>query len=62
MERRRVLQHMTVEQNLIIGGHMFPSAQAMRQAMDSVYEAIPRLAELRKRRPAICQAASSRCW
>ncbi len=49
MEGRRVLQHMTVEQNLIIGGHMFPSAQAMRQAMDSVYEAIPRLAELRKR-------------
>jgi branched-chain amino acid transport system ATP-binding protein len=40
---------MTVEQNLIIGGHMFPSAQAMRRAMDSVYEAIPRLADLRKR-------------
>ncbi len=49
MEGRRVLQHMTVEQNLIIGGHMFPSAQAMRRAMDSVYQAIPRLAELRKR-------------
>jgi len=49
MEGRRVLQHMTVEQNLIIGGHMFPSAQAMRRAMDSVYEAIPRLADLRKR-------------
>jgi branched-chain amino acid transport system ATP-binding protein len=49
MEGRRVLQHMTVEQNLIIGGHMFPSAQAMRRAMNSVYEAIPRLAELRKR-------------
>ncbi len=49
MEGRRVLQHMTVEQNLIIGGHMFPSTQAMRRAMDSVYQAIPRLAELRKR-------------
>ncbi|MGD9549575.1 MAG: ABC transporter ATP-binding protein [Burkholderiaceae bacterium] len=49
MEGRRVLQHMTVEQNLIIGGHMFPSAGAMRQALERVYEAIPRLADLRKR-------------
>ena len=32
MEGRRVLPHMTVEQNLIIGGHMFKSAAAMRQA------------------------------
>jgi len=49
MEGRRVLQHMTVEQNLIIGGHMFPSARAMRAALERVYEAIPRLADLRKR-------------
>lgn len=49
MEGRRVLPHMTVEQNLIIGGHMFKSAAAMRQALAAVYEAIPRLAELRKR-------------
>ena len=49
LEGRRVLQHMTVEQNLIIGGHMFPSASAMRQALERVYEAIPRLADLRKR-------------
>lgn len=49
MEGRRVLQHMTVEQNLIIGGHMFPSTSAMRQALERVYEAIPRLADLRKR-------------
>lgn len=49
LEGRRVLQHMTVEQNLIIGGHMFPSASAMRQALERVYEAIPSLADLRKR-------------
>jgi branched-chain amino acid transport system ATP-binding protein len=35
MEGRRVLPHMTVEQNLIIGGHMFPVGAAMRQALDS---------------------------
>jgi len=49
MEGRRVLPHMTVEQNLIIGGHMFKSAAAMRQALSAVYQAIPRLADLRKR-------------
>ncbi len=49
MEGRRVLPHMTVEQNLIIGGHMFPSAAQMRRALDEVYQAIPRLADLRTR-------------
>ncbi|TWO71552.1 ABC transporter ATP-binding protein [Caenimonas sedimenti] len=49
MEGRRVLPHMTVEQNLIIGGHMFKSAAAMRQALAAVYQAIPRLADLRRR-------------
>jgi branched-chain amino acid transport system ATP-binding protein len=49
MEGRRVLPHMTVEQNLIIGGHMFKSAAAMRQVLAAVYQVIPRLAELRRR-------------
>ena len=46
MEGRRVLPHMTVEQNLIIGGHMFGSTAQMRLALDGVYQAIPRLADL----------------
>ncbi|MBI5257635.1 MAG: ABC transporter ATP-binding protein [Burkholderiales bacterium] len=49
MEGRRVLPHMTVEQNLIIGGHMFSSAAQMRRALDGVYQAIPRLTDLRTR-------------
>jgi branched-chain amino acid transport system ATP-binding protein len=49
MEGRRVLPHMTVDQNLIIGGHMFRSTAAMRRALDGVYQSIPRLAELRER-------------
>jgi len=49
MEGRRVLPHMTVEQNLIIGGHMFGSTAQMRLALDGVYQAIPRLADLRTR-------------
>jgi|JRYF01.1.fsa_nt_gb branched-chain amino acid transport system ATP-binding protein len=49
MEGRRVLPHMTVEQNLVIGGHMFGSSAAMRRALDAVFAAIPRLADLRAR-------------
>jgi branched-chain amino acid transport system ATP-binding protein len=49
MEGRRVLPHMTVEQNLVIGGHMFRSTSAMRRALDAVFAAIPRLADLRSR-------------
>lgn len=49
MEGRRVLPHMTVEQNLVIGGHMFRSTSAMRCALDAVFAAIPRLADLRSR-------------
>jgi len=49
MEGRRVLPHMTVEQNLVIGGHMFRSSSAMRRALDAVFAAIPRLADLRTR-------------
>lgn len=49
MEGRRVLRHLTVEQNLIAGGHMEPSSQAMRLRLDGVYDRIKRLASLKSR-------------
>lgn len=48
MEGRRVLQHMTVEQNLIVGGHMHSQAE-VREDLERVYGFIPRLADLRNR-------------
>jgi branched-chain amino acid transport system ATP-binding protein len=47
MEGRRVLHHMTVEQNLIVGGNLASSTRAMRLAW--VYDRIPRLAQLKTR-------------
>jgi len=47
-EGRKVLRHMTVEQNLIVGGHMV-SGQVARQRLDKVYQRIGRLAALRGR-------------
>lgn len=49
MEGRRVLRHLTVEQNLIAGGHMEKSARSLRQRLDAVYDRIGRLAALKSR-------------
>ncbi|MGB3500880.1 MAG: ABC transporter ATP-binding protein [Mesorhizobium sp.] len=49
MEGRRVLKHLTVEQNLLIGGHRDPSLKAVRERLDEVYSRIGRLAALKDR-------------
>lgn len=48
MEGRQVLKHMTVEQNLIVGGHML-SRNESRLQREEAYAYIPRLADLRQR-------------
>lgn len=49
VEGRRVLRHMTVDQNLKVGGHLLPTAAILRQHLERVYETIPRLAALKSR-------------
>ena len=49
MEGRRVLRHLTSEQNLIVGGHMAPNATELKHRLDHVYSLMPRLADLRSR-------------
>jgi branched-chain amino acid transport system ATP-binding protein len=49
MEGRRVLRHLTTEQNLIVGGHLADGAAELRRRLDRVYAFIPRLASLRER-------------
>lgn len=49
VEGRRVLRHMTAEQNLVVGGHRLPRPADVRQGLERVYELIPRLAEIRER-------------
>ena len=49
VEGRKVLRHMTVEQNLIVGGHLQPDLATVRRGIEQVYETIPRLQELRAR-------------
>lgn len=49
MEGRRVLRHMTAEQNLIVGGHTASSRAEMQRRLENVYDLMPRLADLKNR-------------
>lgn len=49
VEGRKVLRHMTVEQNLVVGGHRLTRMADVKQGLERVYGLIPRLAELRTR-------------
>ena len=46
-EGRRVLEHLTVEENLIAGGHTVVDLGRMRQGIELVYTYFPRLRERR---------------
>ena len=48
MEGRQVLRHMTVEQNLVVGGHQV-GGREMRERLDEVYSRVRRLAALKDR-------------
>jgi branched-chain amino acid transport system ATP-binding protein len=58
-----VLRHLTVEQNLIVGGHLESSGTALRRRLERRLYA-DRAGSRRSRAapPATCPAASSRCW
>jgi len=47
MEGRRVFEHLTVEQNLIVGGHCVKDGANIRQRLEMVYHYFPRLRDLR---------------
>ena len=46
-EGRRVFEHLTVEENLVAGGHTLVSLGAVRQGIEMVYTYFPRLKERR---------------
>jgi branched-chain amino acid transport system ATP-binding protein len=47
MEGRRILQHLTTEQNLLVGSHMRGDRAAVRRDLDFVYSLFPKLKDLR---------------
>jgi branched-chain amino acid transport system ATP-binding protein len=49
VEGRRILPHMTVEQNLLVGGKVLANNVERRRSMDRIYEYFPKLRALRGR-------------
>ena len=49
VEGRRILPHMTVEQNLLVGGKVLPGRAARQQMLEKVYGYFPKLVGLRAR-------------
>ena len=49
MEGRRVLEHLTVEENLKLGGYTGPGGGRLKAHLDVVYSYFPRLKELKTR-------------
>ncbi|MEW6262006.1 MAG: ABC transporter ATP-binding protein [Thermodesulfobacteriota bacterium] len=47
MEGRQVLEHLTVEQNLLVGSHLRQDMKEVRRDIDLVYTYFPPLAQLR---------------
>ena len=47
-EGRRVFENLTIEENLVVGGHIQTSMQRVRQGIDLVYEYFPILRERRR--------------
>lgn len=48
-EGRRVLQHMTADQNLTVGGHLLPSRAELNRRKEEIYETMPALKNLSNR-------------
>ena len=48
MEGRRVFEDLTVEENLIAGGHTEKSKQQLKKSIETVYDFFPRLKDRRK--------------
>ena len=48
MEGRRVLEHLTVEQNLMVGAHLRSDSAGVKRDLDMVYDYFPKLRDLRR--------------
>jgi len=49
MEGRRVLEHMTVEQNLIVGGNRLKDSKELQAELEKIYSYFPILKDFQKR-------------
>jgi branched-chain amino acid transport system ATP-binding protein len=48
IEGRRLFEHLTAEENLKMGGHLYPDLATVKKKLDVVYDYFPRLLERRQ--------------
>ncbi|MFP4476824.1 MAG: ABC transporter ATP-binding protein [Desulfatibacillaceae bacterium] len=49
MEGRRILEHLTVEQNLLVGSHLRGDMKEVREDIEKVYGYFPKLSDMKNR-------------
>ncbi len=49
LDGRRVVEHLTMEQNLLVGSHLIPDMRLVREGMEKVYSYFPILNKLKGR-------------
>jgi len=62
LEGRRVFEHLTAEENLLVGAYQRHDRRAVRQDMEMVYEYFPDSRRCVTTLLAIFRAANSKCW
>ena len=60
LQDNSVFPEMSVEENLLIGGHLLPRSREARRAAEHVFERYPRLAERRRQSAAILSGGERR--
>jgi branched-chain amino acid transport system ATP-binding protein len=61
MEGRRLFEHLTVEENLLVGAYLRTNKAEVRRDLEKAYDYFPRLKELRRRTSGTCRAVSVKC-
>ena len=62
LEGRSTLKHMTVRENLVLGGYARHDHRAIADDLEKMLARFPVLRERLRQRAGTCPAASSRCW
>ena len=62
IEGRLLFRHLTVEENLRVGGMVYEGGRYIRDDLERVYRYFPSLRDLSKRSAVICLGAKGKCW
>ena len=62
MEGRRVLEHLSVEENLFVGAYCRKDRAGVKRDLEMVFDYFPKIKTLRRRTSGYLSGGNSRCW